>query len=145
MDLSSIYTQLIMEHNKSGHNKRPLDNPNIVERGRNPSCGDDITLQLKIKDGQIEDASFQGVGCAISQASASMMIDLIKGRGLDEATKLAETFLGMIKKEVTDEKELEGLEDLIVFQSISNMPARVKCAVLAWHTLKEALSETYFE
>ncbi|NLU35566.1 MAG: SUF system NifU family Fe-S cluster assembly protein [Clostridiales bacterium] len=145
MDLSSIYTQLIMEHNKSGHNKRPLDNPNIVERGHNPSCGDDITLQLKIKDGQIEDASFQGVGCAISQASASMMIDLIKGRGLDEATKLAETFLGMIKKEVTDEKELEGLEDLIVFQSISNMPARVKCAVLAWHTLKEALSETYFE
>jgi nitrogen fixation NifU-like protein len=134
-----------MEHNKSGHNKRPLDNPNIVERGHNPSCGDDITLQLKIKDGQIEDASFQGVGCAISQASASMMIDLIKGRGLDEATKLAETFLGMIKKEVTDEKELEGLEDLIVFQSISNMPARVKCAVLAWHTLKEALSETYFE
>ena len=114
MDLSSIYTQLIMEHNKSGHNKRPLDNPNIVERGHNPSCGDDITLQLKIKDGQIEDASFQGVGCAISQASASMMIDLIKGRGLDEATKLAETFLGMIKKEVTDEKELEGLEDLIV-------------------------------
>lgn len=145
MDLSSIYTQLIMEHNKSGHNKRPLDNPNIVERGHNPSCGDDITLQLKIKDGQIEDASFQGVGCAISQASASMMIDLIKGRGLDEATKLAETFLGMIKKEVTDEKELKGLEDLIVFQSISNMPARVKCAVLAWHTLKEALSETYFE
>lgn len=145
MDLSSIYTQLIMEHNKSGHNKRPLDNPNIVERGHNPSCGDDITLQLKIKDGQIEDASFQGAGCAISQASASMMIDLIKGRGLDEATKLAETFLGMIKKEVTDEKELEGLEDLIVFQSISNMPARVKCAVLAWHTLKEALSETYFE
>ena len=116
-----------------------------MERGHNPSCGDDITLQLKIKDGQIEDASFQGVGCAISQASASMMIDLIKGRGLDEATKLAETFLGMIKKEVTDEKELEGLEDLIVFQSISNMPARVKCAVLAWHTLKEALSETYFE
>ena len=145
MDLSSIYTQLIMEHNKSGHNKRPLDNPNIVERGHNPSCGDDITLQLKIKDGQIEDASFQGVGCAISQASASMMIDLIKGRGLDEATKLAETFLGMIKKEVTDEKELEGLEDLIVFQSISNMPARVKCAVLAWHTLKDALSEAYFE
>ena len=145
MDLSSIYSQLIMEHNKSGHNKRPLDNPNIVERGHNPSCGDDITLQLKIKDGQIEDASFQGVGCAISQASASMMIDLIKGRGLDEATKLAETFLGMIKKEVTDEKELEGLEDLIVFQSISNMPARVKCAVLAWHTLKDALSEAYFE
>lgn len=108
MDLSSIYTQLIMEHNKSGHNKRPLDNPNIVERGHNPSCGDDITLQLKIKDGQIEDASFQGVGCAISQASASMMIDLIKGRGLDEATKLAETFLGMIKRKLQMKKSLKG-------------------------------------
>ena len=145
MDLSALYTELILEHSRSGEHKRELSVPTCSHRGHNPSCGDDITLQLKIKDGQIEDASFQGVGCAISQASASMMIDLIKGRGLDEATKLAETFLGMIKKEVTDEKELEGLEDLIVFQSISNMPARVKCAVLAWHTLKEALSETYFE
>ncbi len=141
MDLNSIYTQLIMEHNKSGHNKRPLDNPDIIERGHNPSCGDDITLQLKIAEDIIEDASYTGVGCAISQASTSMMIDLIKGKSIDEALNLVQTFIGMIKKEIIDEEELEKLEDSIVLRNISNMPARVKCAVLAWHTLKEAISK----
>lgn len=141
MDLNSIYTQLIMEHNKSGHNKRPLDNPDIIERGHNPSCGDDITLQLKIAEDIIEDASYTGVGCAISQASTSIMIDLIKSKSIDEALNLVQTFIGMIKKEIIDEEELEKLEDSIVLRNISNMPARVKCAVLAWHTLKEAISK----
>lgn len=141
MDLNSIYTQLIMEHNKSGHNKRDLENPDITERGHNPSCGDDITLELKIDGNIIEDASFIGHGCAISQASTSMMIDLIKGITIEKALELVETFIGMIKKEVTDEEELEKLEDAIVLQNISNMPVRVKCAVLAWHTLKEAIAK----
>ena len=141
MDLNLIYTQLIMEHNKSNHNKKPLVNPDITERGHNPSCGDDITLELKIEDGMIKDASFSGVGCAISQASTSIMIDLLKGRKTEEAISLVETFLAMIKKEITDEKELEQLEEAIAFQNISNMPARVKCAVLSWHTLKEALTK----
>ncbi|WP_025640367.1 Fe-S cluster assembly sulfur transfer protein SufU [Schnuerera ultunensis] len=141
MDLNSIYTQLIMEHNRSGHNEKHLQNPDITEKGHNPSCGDDITLELKLNGSIIEDASFTGVGCAISQASTSMMIDLIKGTTIEEALNLVETFIGMIKKEVTDEEELEILEDAIVLQNISNMPARVKCAVLAWHTLKEAISD----
>lgn len=141
MDLNLIYTQLIMEHNKSNHNKKSLINPDITERGHNPSCGDDITLELKIENHTIKDASFTGVGCAISQASASIMIDLLKGRKIEEALSLVETFLGMIKKEVKDEKELEQLEEAIAFQNISNMPARVKCAVLSWHTLKEALTK----
>lgn len=140
MDLNSIYTQLIMEHNKSSHNKRALLDPDITEHGHNPSCGDDITLELKLDGNIIKDASFTGVGCAISQASTSMMIDLIKGITIEEALNLVEIFIGMIKKEVTNEKELEKLEDAIVLQNISNMPARVKCAVLAWHTLKEAVS-----
>lgn len=139
MDLNSIYSQLIMEHNRSGHNKKHLSNPDIIEKGHNPSCGDDITLELKLNGTLIEDASFTGIGCAISQASTSMMIDLIKGITIKEALNLVETFIGMIKKEITDEKELESLEDAIVLQNISNMPARVKCAVLAWHTLKEAI------
>lgn len=139
MDLNSIYSQIIMEHNKSNHNKKSLENPSIIERGHNPSCGDDITLQLKISDGIIEDASFMGVGCAIFQASTSMMIDLIKGKSTEDALNLVETFIGMIKKEITNEEELERLGDLIALQNISNMPARVKCAVLAWHTLKEAI------
>lgn len=141
MDLNSIYTQLIMEHNKSVHNKKDLDNPDISERGHNPSCGDDIILQLKLDKNKIVDASFSGHGCAISQASTSIMIDLVKGLQVKDALYLVETFIGMIKKEISNENELEKLEDAVAFQNISNMPARVKCAVLAWHTLKEALDK----
>lgn len=141
MDLNSIYTELIMEHNRSGHNKKPLLNPDITENGHNPSCGDDISLQLKLDGNIIKDASFTGTGCAISQASTSMMIDLIKGITIEEALNLVELFIGMIKKEITDENELEKLEDAMVLQNISNMPARVKCAVLSWHTLKEAIQD----
>lgn len=139
MDLSSIYTELIMEHNSSNHNKKHLPSPDVVLKGRNPSCGDEIQLELKLKDGLIEDASFTGVGCAISQASTSMMIDLIKGKKVDEAKRLMNLFLGMIKREITDDEELEELEDAAALKNISNMPARVKCAVLSWHTLKESL------
>lgn len=140
MDLNSIYSEIIMEHNRSKHNKRNLKEPDIAKRGHNPSCGDDITLQLKLNSNIVEDASFTGVGCAISQASTSIMIDLIKGKTIEDALDLVDTFLAMIKSEIEDKEELEKLEDAIAFENISNMPARVKCAVLAWHTLKEALS-----
>ena len=139
MDLSSIYTELIMEHNSSNHNKKHLDSPDVVLKGRNPSCGDEIQLELKLKEGLIEDASFTGVGCAISQASTSMMIDIIKGKSVDDAKRLMNLFLGMIKREITNDDELEELEDAAALKNISNMPARVKCAVLSWHTLKESL------
>ncbi|HHV38983.1 MAG TPA: SUF system NifU family Fe-S cluster assembly protein [Tepidimicrobium sp.] len=139
MGLESIYTQLIMEHNRSSHNRRALKNPDISERGYNPNCGDDIVLEVEIEDNIIKDAAYSGVGCAISQASTSMMIDLVKGKSIDEALKLVDIFLSMIKKDITAEEELEVLEDSIIFQNISNMPARVKCAVLAWHSLREGL------
>lgn len=141
MDLNSIYTELIMEHNRDHHNKREMPDADVNERGHNPSCGDDISLHLKLDGDIIDDASYTGSGCAISQASTSIMIDLIKGLKIEEAMKLVDTFTGMIKKEVTDEDELEKLEDAIAFQNISNMPARVKCAVLAWHTLKSVVSK----
>ncbi|TJX15337.1 SUF system NifU family Fe-S cluster assembly protein [Tissierella creatinini] len=140
MDLSTIYTQLIMEHNKSAHNRRELESPDLRQRGHNPSCGDDITLDIKLEGGIIRDASFHGHGCAISQASTSIMIDLIKEKTVGDALNLVNTFIGMIKKEISDEEILEKLEDAIAFQNISNMPARVKCAVLAWHTLREAIA-----
>jgi nitrogen fixation NifU-like protein len=130
-----------MEHNKNSHNKRALDNPTLVEHGHNPSCGDDITLNLIEKDGIIIDASFTGSGCAISQASTSIMIDLIKGKKVSEALELAEIFIKMIKKEIEDDSLLEKLDDAVAFENISNMPARVKCAVLPWHTLEEALKK----
>ena len=140
MDLSQIYTELIMEHSQNIQNKRHLDCASCSERGHNPSCGDDIELELKLDANVIEEAAFTGSGCAISQASTSMMIDLITGKSKEEALELMETFIGMIKREITDDKELEILEDAMVLKNIANMPARVKCAVLAWHTLKEAIN-----
>ena len=139
--MDQLYTELILEHNQDKRNKHELSEFTNSEHGHNPSCGDDLTLQLNVVDGIIKDAAYKGSGCAISQASASMMIDIIKGKSVEEALRLVEIFLGMIKKEITDENELEELEDAMALQNISNMPARVKCAVLAWHTLKEALKK----
>lgn len=109
------------------------------ERGHNPSCGDEITLELEITDGIIKDAAFTGVGCAISQASTDIMIDLMRGKTVEEAHRLAQLFTSMIKREVTDDAALEELDEAIALKNISNMPARVKCAVLAWHTLEDIL------
>ncbi len=139
MELNQIYTQILTEHNNSKRNKHPLENPTVTLKGVNPSCGDEIALQLRVKDGKIEDAAFTGIGCAISQASTSIMIDLIKGKTTAEAMELAETFLGMIKGNVTDEKQLEALDEAIALKDVAHMPARVKCAVLGWHTLENAI------
>ena len=139
--MDQLYTELILEHNQDKRNKHELSEFTNSEHGHNPSCGDDLTLQLNVVDGIIKDAAYTGYGCAISQASASMMIDIIKGKSIEEALRLVEIYLCMIKKEITDENELEELEDAMALQNISNMPARVKCAVLAWHTLKEALKK----
>lgn len=139
MDLNAIYNELIMEHSQMGHNQRKVDRATHSQRGHNPSCGDEIILELRLKDGVVEDAGFTGVGCAISKASTSMMIDLIKGRSKEEALSLVNTFMGMIKREITQDGELMVLEDAIALKNISNLPARVKCALLAWHTLKQTL------
>ena len=139
MDLNSVYTDLIMHHNNKKENKGELEDPDLSEHGHNPNCGDDITLDLNIEDEIIKKAVFHGSGCAISQASTSIMIDLIKGKSVEEALELVETFIKMIKKEIDNKEELKKLKDARALQNISNMPARVKCAVLSWHTLKEAL------
>lgn len=139
MELDSIYTELIAEHSRSMVNKRHLAFPTVVQKGRNPSCGDEITLELQVEDGIIRDASFTGVGCAISQASTSLMIDLLKGVTVERARELADLFLKMIKGEVTSEEELEDLDEAMALQNISKMPARVKCAVLSWRTLLEVI------
>lgn len=141
MELKQIYTEILSEHNNSKRNKHHIESPSLVLKGVNPSCGDEIELELREKNGVIEDAAFTGIGCAISQASASIMIDLIKGKSTEEALKLAKTFIGMIKNEITDEKELEALDEAIALKDIAHMPARVKCAVLGWHTLENALGE----
>ena len=139
--LEDIYNELIMEHSMNSYNKKKLEHADFSEIGHNPNCGDEITLELNVKDGIIEDMAFSGHGCAISQASTSIMIDTLKGKTLEEAKEIIKTFIGMIKREITDEAELEKLEDAIAFQNVSHMPARVKCALLAWHTLEDILNK----
>lgn len=141
MGIEQIYSEILIEHANSAHNKHHLAHPTQTHKGINPSCGDEIELEVFIRDGKIEDAAFTGSGCAISQASASIMIDLIKGRTVTEARHLIQTFTGMIKHEITEEEELEELEDAIALKDISHMPARVKCAVLGWRTLEETIKE----
>ncbi len=141
MGIETIYSEILMEHANSSHNKHHLAEASHTQRGVNPSCGDEIELELRIREGRIEDAAFIGSGCAISQASASIMIDLIKGKTVEEARKLADTFTGMIKNEIKDEKELDQLEDALALKDISHMPARVKCAVLGWHTLEKVVQD----
>ena len=109
--------------------------------GHNPNCGDEIKLEVKLNGDVIEDMAFTGHGCAISQSSTSVMIDVLKGKTIKEAKDIIETFINMIKREIKDEKELEKLEDAIAFKNISNMPARVKCALLAWHTMEDLLNK----
>lgn len=140
-ELDSIYTELIAEHSRTTVNKHHLKLPTVVQKGRNPSCGDEIVLELQVEDGIIKDASFTGAGCAISQASTSIMIDLIKGETAEQAIHLANLFLKMIKGEITDDDELEELDEAVSLKNIANMPARVKCAVLSWRTLLETLRQ----
>lgn len=134
----SFYNEILTDHNLHPMHKHALPDANMQLEGVNPSCGDDIILNLKVEDGKIVDGSFTGDGCAISQASADIMLDLIIGREVEEAEKLKESFLHMIKGEATDE-EMELLEEAGALADISHMPARVKCAVLGWHTLENML------
>ena len=140
-NLDDIYNELIMEHSMNSYNKKKLNNADFCEIGHNPNCGDEISLELKLNGDIIEDMAFSGHGCAISQASTSIMIDTLRGKNIKEAKEIIETFIKMIKREIKDEETLEKLEDAIAFRNISNMPARVKCALLAWHTIEDILNK----
>ena len=138
--MNTFYNEILTEHNVNPTHKHELSDADITLEGVNPSCGDDIILSLKVSDGMITDGAFSGDGCAISQASCDMMLDLVIGKNVSEAKRLSEIFFRMIKGEVTDE-EREELEEAGVLSDISHMPARVKCAVLGWHTMEEMLEE----
>ena len=120
--------------------KQAIEDPDFEMEGVNPSCGDEITLQLKVKDGVITEGGFVGDGCAISQASADIMIDMVIGKKTEEALHLADLFIRMIKSEATPE-EIDELQEAGALADISHMPARVKCAVLGWHTLDEMIGK----
>ena len=139
-DLNDVYNELIMEHSMNSYNKKKLSCSDFCEVGHNPNCGDEITLEIKMNGDIIEDMAFSGHGCAISQASTSIMIDTLKGKTIQEAREIVKTFIEMIKREETDEEKLKRLEDAIAFKNVSHMPARVKCALLAWHTIEDILN-----
>ena len=138
MTNKTFYNEILIDHNMHPGHKHDLDDANMVMEGLNPTCGDHIWLKLKVEDGVIVDGSFVGEGCAVSQASADMMLDLIIGKSKDEALRLADIFLRMIKGTASEE-EIDELEEAGVLQDVSHMPARVKCAVLGWHTLENML------
>ena len=139
MDLKSLYREIVNDHNLHPAHKYDMETPDIVLRGVNPTCGDDITLMLKIRDDVITEGSFTGGGCAISTASVDMMLDNVIGLKTDQARDLIRRFFGMIDGDITDDRELEALNDVACLKDISHMPARVKCALLGWSTLKEIL------
>lgn len=138
-DLEEVYTDIIMEHSISTKNKYNLIEKDKEEHGHNPSCGDDITLEIKFDGNIIKDLSYAGYGCTISQGSASIMIDLLKGKSKEEAIKLINIFLKMVNGEDVEEAELNMLGDAKYLKSITKMPARIKCATLAWETMRRMI------
>lgn len=139
MENRSFYNEVLTEHNLHPDFKHDIPDADIVLDGVNPSCGDEIQLKLKIEDGVIVDGAFVGDGCAISQASTDIMLGMIIGQKKEEALKKAEIFMKMIRAEASEE-EIESLEEASALRDISHMPARVKCAMLGWRTLREALN-----
>lgn len=144
MMLNQVYNDVLLTHNTYPQNKYGLPNPSIKSKGVNPSCGDEIELSLGIKEGVINSAAFEGSGCAISQASTDIMIDLIVGKTLKEAEELCQVFIGMIQGNVKEE-QLEVLGEALALKDIAHMPARVKCAELGWYTLDKVLKEKMTE
>ena len=138
MENRNFYNEILTEHNVHPEFKHDLPDADIVLEGVNPSCGDDIWLKLRTDGDTIVDGAFIGDGCAISQASADIMLGMVIGRKKDEALQLGQTFMRMIQGEASEE-EIESLEEASALRDIAHMPARVKCADLGWRTLKEAI------
>lgn len=138
--MGNLYSSTsFMEHNSHPDYKYQMDNATHTHDGINPSCGDELTLSLRVENGVIEEAAFTGHGCAVSQAAADMMADLVTGETVDEARRLSSLYLDMIKGRPLTDEERADLDEAAELASIARMPARVKCAELAWRTLEKLL------
>lgn len=135
-DLNDLYQEVILDHSKRPRNRVALERPTHSAEGYNPLCGDRVTVQLKMENGRVIAVGFQGVGCAISTASASLMTDAIKGKTAEEAQNTFEKFHSLVTE---DQPAAADLGKLAVFSGVREYPMRVKCATLAWHTLRAAL------
>ncbi|MFL2941325.1 MAG: Fe-S cluster assembly sulfur transfer protein SufU [Candidatus Poseidoniales archaeon] len=134
-DLDELYLEVIIDHNKNPRNKEKLENHTHEAKGDNPMCGDKISIQLIIENGEVSDVKFTGSGCAISTASASILTEEIKGKNKDEIEKLFKGFHGL----VTGNEDNSDLGKLAIFEGVKKYPARVKCATLSWHALMAAI------
>ena len=138
-ELDDLYQEVILDHNKRPRNRGEMTDADRQARGYNPFCGDRVTVFLKIKDGIVHEVRFEGSGCAISTASASLMTECVKGRTLEEAKAMFAKFHGLVTGEPVETSEGPDLGKLEVFSGVCKYPARVKCATLAWHTVKAAI------
>jgi nitrogen fixation protein NifU and related proteins len=138
-DLDELYQEVILDHNKSPRNFRILESANRKAEGYNPLCGDHVTVYLRVEDGVIKDISFEGSGCAISKASASMMTSALKGKTESQARALFENVHRMLTGEANGQEVGEKVGKLAILSGVCKFPARVKCASLAWHTVIAAL------
>ena len=140
-DLTDLYQEVILDHNRRPHNFRAIDEASRKQEGFNPLCGDRLTLYVKLDGNVIADVSFQGTGCAISKASASLMTDALKGKTIDEARAMFDRFHEMVTS--SPDTPPADLGKLSVLAGVREFPTRVKCASLAWHTLKAAVSDEH--
>ena len=140
-ELSELYQQVILDHNKKPRNFRRLENANHTADGYNPLCGDQLTIYLDLEDGLVKEVGFEGSGCAISKASASMMTQAVKGKSKEQAEHLFQEFHSMVTGELNEETDENNLGNLRIFAGVREFPVRVKCATLPWHTLHAALNQ----
>ena len=140
-DFHDLYQELILDHNRRPRNRRRLDEPDFHAEGYNPLCGDRVTVSIKLLDNTIKDVTFEGSGCAISTASASLMTESLQGKTLDEAKALFRKFHELLTENPVESAGGPDLGKLEVFSGVCRFPARVKCATLAWHTLNAALEK----
>ena len=140
-ELSELYQQVILDHNKKPRNFRKLESANYQADGYNPLCGDQLTVYINLEDDLVTDVGFEGSGCAISKASASMMTQAVKGKSKEHAENLFKEFHSMVTGELDEETEDNSLGNLKIFAGVREFPVRVKCATLAWHTLHAALTK----
>ncbi len=139
-ELRELYQQVILDHNKAPRNFRKIEDATNSTEGYNPLCGDNVTIYVKLDENKvIQDISFQGSGCAISKASASLMTSMLKGKTVEEAEKLFHKFHDLVTDKLGDNPDLSELGKLAVFAGVREFPARVKCASLAWHTMINAI------
>ena len=140
-ELSELYQQVILDHNKKPRNFRKLETANHTAEGFNPLCGDQLTIYLNLEDDTVKEVGFEGSGCAISKAAASMMTQAVKGKSKEEAENLFQEFHSMVMGELNEETEENNLGNLKIFAGVREFPVRVKCATLPWHTLHAALNK----